>query len=43
MLTDVTETADHVLRNRAVWDGWASDYAGAGLRNWSAAELSWGI
>jgi SAM-dependent methyltransferase len=34
---------DHVLRNRAVWDQWAEDYAGAGLRNWSAAEPSWGI
>src|SRR5256886_14912577 len=43
MLADVTGTADHVLRNRAVWDGWASDYAGAGLRNWSAAEPAWGI
>src|SRR6478752_303762 len=43
MRADVTETADHVLRNRAVWDEWASDYAGAGLRNWSAAEPAWGI
>jgi hypothetical protein len=43
MLTDVTGTADHVLRNRAVWDEWASGYAGAGLRNWSAAEPTWGI
>ena len=43
MLADVTETADHVLRNRAVWDRWASDYAGAGLRSWSAAEPTWGI
>jgi SAM-dependent methyltransferase len=43
MLADVTGTADHVLRNRAVWDEWASEYAGAGLRNWSAAEPSWGI
>ena len=43
MLADVTETADHVLRNRAVWDQWASDYAGPGLRNWSAAEPTWGI
>src|SRR6266704_3811242 len=43
MLADVTGTADHVLRNRAAWDEWAPDYAGAGLRNWSAAEPSWGI
>jgi SAM-dependent methyltransferase len=32
-----------VLRNRAVWDQWASRYAAAGLRSWSAAEPSWGI
>jgi len=43
MLADVTGTADHVLRNRAVWDQWAPDYTGAGLRNWSAAEPTWGI
>ena len=43
MLADVTGTADHVLRNRAVWDQWASDYASAGLRSWSAAEPTWGI
>jgi SAM-dependent methyltransferase len=39
----VTDTADHVLRNRAAWDRWAADYAAAGLRNWAAAEPSWGI
>src|SRR5580700_825063 len=43
MLAVVTETADHVLRNRAVWDHWASGYAGPGLRAWSAAEPTWGI
>src|SRR5205823_8785471 len=43
MLADVTGTADHVLRNRAVWDEWASDYTGPGLRSWSAAEPTWGI
>src|SRR6266581_1642315 len=43
MLPDVTGTADHVLRNRAVWDQWASNYAGAGVRSWSAAEPTWGI
>ena len=39
----MTTTPEHVLRNRAVWDQWAGGYAGAGLRNWSAAEPSWGI
>ena len=43
MLAVVTGTADHVLRNRAVWDQWASSYAGPGLRHWSAAEPTWGI
>ncbi len=43
MLTAVTGTADHVPRNRAAWDRWAEEYAGPGLRNWAAAEPSWGI
>ena len=43
MLAVVTGTGDHVLRNRAVWDRWASSYAGPGLRSWSAAEPTWGI
>ena len=43
MLAVVTGTADHVLRNRAVWNQWASGYAGPGLRAWSAAEPTWGI
>ena len=43
MLTAVTGTADHIKRNRAAWDRWAADYAGAGLRQWSAAEPSWGL
>jgi SAM-dependent methyltransferase len=43
MLTAVTGTADHVRRNRAAWDRWASDYAGPGLRRWEAAEPGWGL
>ncbi len=43
MLAAVTGPADHVLRNRAAWDRWATDYAAAGARNWAAAEPSWGI
>jgi SAM-dependent methyltransferase len=39
----VTAVPDHVLRNRAAWDQWAADYARPGLRNWTAAEPSWGI
>ena len=36
-------TNDQVRRNRAAWDRWAADYAEPGLRNWAAAEPSWGI
>jgi SAM-dependent methyltransferase len=39
----VTATADHVLRNRVMWDRWAEHYAGAGLRSWAQAEPDWGI
>ncbi len=39
----MTGTPDHVLRNRSAWDRWAAEYAGPGLRNWAAAEPSWGI
>ena len=42
-LAAVTGTPDHVLRNRSAWDRWAADYAGAGLRNWEAADPTWGI
>ena len=42
MLTAVTGT-DHVHRNRAVWDRWAAEYAGPGLRLWAASEPTWGI
>jgi SAM-dependent methyltransferase len=43
MLAAVSGTGDHVLRNRAAWDRRADEYAGPGVRNWSAAEPSWGI
>jgi SAM-dependent methyltransferase len=39
----VPETPDHVLRNRAAWDGWADWYAVPGASNWAAAEPVWGI
>jgi SAM-dependent methyltransferase len=34
---------DHVRRNRAMWDGWAGQYAEPGRRNWAQAEPTWGI
>ena len=42
-LAGVTETPDHVLRNRVAWDRRAADYAGAGRDNWAAIEPVWGI
>jgi SAM-dependent methyltransferase len=33
----------HVLRNRAVWDAWASDYAGPGEAAWARTHPTWGI
>lgn len=38
----MTDASDHVLRNRAAWDGWAAEYEDAGQRAWGA-EPSWGI
>ena len=42
-LAGVSETPEHVLRNRAEWDQRAADYAAAGLHGWAAAEPSWGV
>ncbi len=39
----MTGTADHVRRNRAVWNQWAADYAGPGLDRWSQDEPLWGV
>lgn len=43
MLAAVTGTADHVRRNRAVWDRLAAEYAEPGLRMWAEPEPTWGI
>ena len=37
------ELPEHVLRNRAVWDEWARDYAEPGRRRWAMNEITWGI
>lgn len=37
----MTGHAEHVLRNRAAWDGWARDYAARGRDRW-ADEPAWG-
>lgn len=36
-------TPDYLNRNRAAWDGWAAEYVGPGLRNWSDEQPTWGI
>jgi SAM-dependent methyltransferase len=38
----VEQLPEHVRRNRAVWDGWATEYVEPGRRNW-LEEPSWGI
>lgn len=40
---EAAEQPEHVVRNRAHWDGRAREYVGAGERAWARAEPSWGI
>ncbi|HET7677382.1 MAG TPA: class I SAM-dependent methyltransferase [Candidatus Limnocylindrales bacterium] len=40
---DPDDLPDHVRRNRALWDGYAAQYAAAGERAWAEGEPSWGI
>lgn len=37
------EEADHVVRNRAAWSEWATEYVAPGERAWASTEPSWGI
>jgi SAM-dependent methyltransferase len=39
----VSAEPDYVLKNRAQWDHWATEYEKTGRLNWAAAEPSWGI
>lgn len=41
-MPDDAQPAEHVLRNRAVWDLWSAEYVDSGRRAWSS-EPSWGI
>ena len=34
---------EHVRRNRAVWDKWASEYVGPGEAAWASQNPTWGI
>ncbi len=44
-MTSSDQLPEHVRRNRAAWDEWASDYVANGERNWRVApgEETWGI
>jgi SAM-dependent methyltransferase len=35
--------SDHEERNRAMWSGYAPEWAEPGERNWAADEISWGV
>lgn len=39
----MNDLPDHVRRNRALWDDWASRYVAPGEESWAAAEPRWGI
>lgn len=39
----MSDTNDHLLRNRALWDGWAEGYVASGESNWRTADATWGI
>jgi SAM-dependent methyltransferase len=39
----MTDLPEHVRRNRALWDVWAAQYAGAGERAWAEDPPTWGI
>jgi len=36
------ELPEHVQRNRAAWDSWASRYVEGARRDWASAEINWG-
>jgi hypothetical protein len=39
----VSDMSDHVLRNRALWNEWAQEFAEPGRRAWKKDEPTWGI
>jgi SAM-dependent methyltransferase len=42
-MNSMNDLPEHVRRNRAAWDGWASDYAGPGEAAWASQDPTWGI
>jgi SAM-dependent methyltransferase len=43
MIVAMSDSPEHVARNRTQWDAWAAEYVTPGRRNWEADEPSWGI
>ena len=39
----MTELPEHVLRNRVVWDRWASEYVAPAEIQWASEMPTWGI
>jgi len=39
----MNDLPEHVRRNRAAWDAWASEYAASGERAWARPQPTWGI
>jgi SAM-dependent methyltransferase len=37
------DSADHVTRNRAVWDRWSPEWVESGRRAWAQDGLTWGM
>ena len=37
------DPADHVARNRAVWDRWSPEWVESGRRAWAQAAITWGL
>jgi SAM-dependent methyltransferase len=38
----MSESSDHVMRNRAFWNGLAAEYAESGHHHWGQTEPTWG-
>ena len=39
----MSDSADHLRRNRVLWDRWAEQYVANGERSWATADATWGI
>jgi SAM-dependent methyltransferase len=39
----ISESEEHVVRNREAWDHMAVDYVASGQQNWATDEVTWGL